>query len=678
MHLHSRRALAALALAGCCTSAQANNYVEFAWTGNTLSHFLAEHEDTGIGIPLIEPYAIRIVGDVAHTADIGLVSQSLVTLADGRLDLTAAGYTNRPEGLFVVDEVGSGPVFIVAVPGLAAAPVFSNEGMLIVTEDSSLQINGVKLVNLNGGTIEMRAGSSTPSLYADLRQGSQVTGAGLLQMHGLLSGEIHSGSSLSLANGTTVASDAVIDGVWSWQSFSRLEGTLTNRGTVTPHQHILAADKLGTLAAGGRFVNEGYLSGEIGLVANIGDPARVTEFVNRGFASVPSLVTSGAAPVRFVNEGTLALRGSLFADNLQFENSGRVELAAGVTATLAGRSAARPLRRMVFRDGAVISGLGTASLTGEAEFFGTTTVTGNQLALRGTLYHGNGANLAGALRWSDGDFTGAWTNSATLTATGRSSGPSIGIRDVFDNLGRVVWSSDLYLREGAVLVNHGTLGTPATSVGGGMFGTTGGAVETVMNFGRLLEEGGGRTRFVGIDFQNLGVIELRDGGEIDFASATLSNLGSIIGNGTLRVGPGFVNHGTIAPGLSPGQLTINGHFANGDDGVLEMELASDTVFDRLVVTRTATLGGTLRLKLLDGYVPEVGDSFRLFGFDALEGAFAHILLDGYDADFELDVGRSFLALSVVSISPAPVPLPPSLALFAGAMALLARYRRRRE
>lgn len=668
------RTLTACALAGALTSAEAANYVEFAWTGNTLTNFLAEYEDAGIGIPLIEPFAIRIVGNTAHTADIGLESQSLVTLTDGRLDLGAAGYTNRPEGIFVVDKPNSGPAFIVALSGLPAAPVFSNEGLFVITEDSGLQVNTVKLVNVNGGVIDVRAGAAITSVDADLRHGSLVTGSGIMQMRGLLSGDITSDASLSLGNGTTQATDAYVSGVWSWQSLARLEGTLTNLGTVTPHQHFSNADALGTLAAGGRFVNKGSVRGEIGLAANVADPSQVTEFVNEGFASVPSLRTSGTAPVRFVNTGTLELRGMLIGNTLEFDNSGTIDIAAGVDSTLAGRNASNPLRRFVFRHGSVFTGEGTAALTGEAEFFGTTTVTGDQLALRGTLYHGTAANFAGALRWSSGDFAGAWTSTATLTATGRSSGPTIGIRDVFDNLGRFTWTNNLDLREGAVLVNHGTLGAPSNSDDGTLRGTVGGVNETVVNFGRLLEEGGGATRFVNVDFQNLGVMELRDDGEFDFFYASLTNLGSIIGNGTLRVGPDFVNHGTIAPGLSPGRLTITGNFENGEDGVLEMEIASATVFDRLVVTRTAKLGGTLRLKLLDGYVPDVGTGFRLFTFDTLEGAFAHVLLDGYEAEFDWLQGSSSLTLSLTSLR--PVPLPPALMLFGGGVAMLAvRHRR---
>jgi len=156
-------------------------------------------------------------------------------------------------------------LFIVATPGLAEAPVFSNEGRFIVTPDTALQINTVKVVNLNGGIIDVGLDAAITTFDADIRDGSLFTGAGIAELRGPTPGAISSESSLSLGNGTTVADDAVIDGLWSWQYMSRLEGTTTNLGVVRGHQFFEAT--LGTLAAGGRFVNEGTVTGgEIGLL----------------------------------------------------------------------------------------------------------------------------------------------------------------------------------------------------------------------------------------------------------------------------------------------------------------------------------------------------------------------------------------------------------------------------
>lgn len=180
-----------------------------------------------------------------------------------------------------------------------------------------------------------------------------------------------------------------------------------------------------------------------------------------------------------------------------------------------------------------------------------------------------------------------------------------------------------------------------------MRGTAGGVVKLVMNFGRLLEQSGGRTGFAGLRFVYPGVVEVRDGGRVDFSDATLEKSDSIIGNGELRVGAiGFVHEGLITPGLSPGKLTIAGNFTNGESGVVELEPASDSVFDVLRITGTTTLGGTLRVRLLDGHA----------------------------AAFSLNSGGRYMTLGIESIM--PVPRPPAVTLLWGALGLLwLRHRR---
>lgn len=75
-------------------------------------------------------------------------------------------------------------------------------------------------------------------------------------------------------------------------------------------------------------------------------------------------------------------------------------------------------------------------------------------------------------------------------------------------------------------------------------------------------------------------------------STTIASAGTLGGAGTL-VGD-VTNNGTIAPGNSPGTLTINGNYTSGAGSVLQMEVDGST-FDRLVITGDATIDGTLQL-----------------------------------------------------------------------------------
>jgi len=80
--------------------------------------------------------------------------------------------------------------------------------------------------------------------------------------------------------------------------------------------------------------------------------------------------------------------------------------------------------------------------------------------------------------------------------------------------------------------------------------------------------------------------------------------GGLSGSGTLR---GRVEVDFIRPGNSPGALTIDGDLVAG---ALELELASASSFDRLVVSGSADIG-SVWFVLLGDYQPVIGDSFQV-------------------------------------------------------------------
>src|SRR5439155_27044776 len=65
------------------------------------------------------------------------------------------------------------------------------------------------------------------------------------------------------------------------------------------------------------------------------------------------------------------------------------------------------------------------------------------------------------------------------------------------------------------------------------------------------------------------------------------------GSGTIDAD--VTNQGTLAPGNSPGAITITGSYAQASDASLEMEIAgtASDQFDRLSITGAASLGGML-------------------------------------------------------------------------------------
>jgi hypothetical protein len=97
---------------------------------------------------------------------------------------------------------------------------------------------------------------------------------------------------------------------------------------------------------------------------------------------------------------------------------------------------------------------------------------------------------------------------------------------------------------------------------------------------------------------------------------TLSGSGTV--NGFLQVNIGA----TLAPGASPGVLTVNSNVTL--QGLTVMELSkSDATNDVLETSRALTYGGTLNLTNLSGALA-AGDQFKLFSAASYAGAFTNL------------------------------------------------------
>src|SRR3954466_3725215 len=73
--------------------------------------------------------------------------------------------------------------------------------------------------------------------------------------------------------------------------------------------------------------------------------------------------------------------------------------------------------------------------------------------------------------------------------------------------------------------------------------------------------------------------------------------GTLKGTGTLG-GPVNNTGGTVAPGASPGLLTISGSYTQGPGGTLQEEITGTALsaFDRLAVGGAVSLDGTLAIQ----------------------------------------------------------------------------------
>ncbi len=172
------------------------------------------------------------------------------------------------------------------------------------------------------------------------------------------------------------------------------------------------------------------------------------------------------------------------------------------------------------------------------------------------------------------------------------------------------------------LYNFNTITTLNGIAGNAIIGGTGN--ETINNDGTIIgsvDLGSGLNQFNNYS-----------GGQLD--AGAVINLGA---------GNRFLSNGILAPG-GPGVLettALTGNFLQFSNGVLEIELGSTSSYDRLAVSGTAELAGTLSVALFGGFVPVKGDQFTvLTAADGVTGEFTN-LDDPLKGNYALHLGTLY-------------------------------------
>jgi outer membrane autotransporter protein len=108
------------------------------------------------------------------------------------------------------------------------------------------------------------------------------------------------------------------------------------------------------------------------------------------------------------------------------------------------------------------------------------------------------------------------------------------------------------------------------------------------------------------------------GGVVVNPNATLGGAGLIVGNVN-------VNGGNISPGNSPGTLSVAGNLVLTGANATLIEIASATNFDRIVVSGTATLGGTLNAVAYGGGTITPGARYDFLQAGSIDGEFDSLI-----------------------------------------------------
>jgi hypothetical protein len=339
------------------------------------------------------------------------------------------------------------------------------------------------------------------------------------------------------------------------------------------------------------------LAGGAGFSWNIGGSAQPTTLVNQGRLVKQGAATATMAPgIAFVNTGTADVQGGALTLASNAAGNGVFAGAAGTTLNF---------------------GSATLGSSSRVETAGAVTLSGNN-----TL---DGFFTAGSVT-----FTGGTTR---FNGSVGSLGSSLALANLarVDFNGAAVVLPPVTLEFGASL--GGTAPITATALtwldggfhGGGPFVVTG--TTTVGPNGPFGKELGRPLTLGSLTIWQGPVVGLRDGARIENPVGGVLRFETdarVIGFGTdLSV----VNRGTMEFAGNARTVSLTGlSFLN--EGTLVHRLGGLASFDRIGLSEPVTFGGTLDVRLMDGFIPASGDTFTLFAHPSRSGEFEAVLGNG--------------------------------------------------
>ena len=298
-----------------------------------------------------------------------------------------------------------------------------------------------------------------------------------------------------------------------------------------------------------------------------------------------TVVTSNGGSFIFAGTGDRVIDGLNFTfDNLTLPN-GSLTVQSG-TLTLTG-NAVLPAGVALNLNG------GTLTNSGTLDIGGTFDLSGGAFAGTGSL------NMTGgALNLALGN-TVAWTNDGALTNTGTLNLAGSTIKNAITNNGTINVGAGLTFDK--AFVNNNTLvlgsGSGTTTFTGGLVQNGSASTSTQLNGGTLA-------------------------GDFTLNGGKLSGSGTVGGSVTIA-------NGTLAPGFSPGAITVQGNLNLDAASVLTVELGGTVQgsgYDFINVQGAATLAGTLNVTSFNGFVAPADSSYTFMNFASSTGRFATVNL----------------------------------------------------
>ena len=333
---------------------------------------------------------------------------------------------------------------------------------------------------------------------------------------------------------------------------------------------------------------------------------------------------------------------------------------------------------LLVKTGGAITGAGTIDIEDSFINRGTITVSGGDLVINSAV----NVNL---------DGEGGYDGDGAIYVTGGNFTCNKALTDTFSghvqiDAGRTATFTEGWRIGGTLDLNGGTTSGTRAKVAGGLFRVVASVdVDNQCEFD--CDTWFGATTVTLTDSADN--IYFASGTEtVIYDTATFTGAGRLYGlagstiilNDDAIIDVRFRAHGVLTveeDGI--GSATTNVAFALDDTSELLIEASDDGVCDFIDSNNSTTyFRGTLYLDFINGYSPEVGDSFTVVEYDIRNGTFASILCDDPNVTLSASYGASSLTLLVTSVGDAStaVPEPSTLMLLAGLLVFVFWKRKR--
>ncbi|MFO6448897.1 autotransporter-associated beta strand repeat-containing protein [Erythrobacter sp. NE805] len=547
---------------------------------------------------------------VGTTTGIGAVTQGAGGVFNlGGFDtvfgsLAGAGTVNLGAGLLTLGGNNASTTFGGVIAGAG--------GRLTKVGTGTFTLTGVNtytgLTTVSAGTLAVTAsGAIAGSVTNDATftnagsVGGSVTNTASFTNTGTVAGSLVNNASGTASNSGTIGGNVTNAGSFTNTSTGTVTGALFNNATGT-------ATNGGTIAGGASNAGTLTSTGTIGTGLENTGTARVQGAVNGFVTNAGSLTltgtTTGITAFSQTAAGTFDLAG--FNTTVgSVAGAGSITLGSAVLTT-GGLNTNTLFSGVIGGTGSLVKvGTGRFTLTGANTYSGGTTISGGALQLgdggtsgaivgpvlnNGMLIvnRSDAYTFAGVISGT-GMFAQIGTGTTTLTGANTYSGGTLVTN------GRLVGNTTAL--QGAIQIDapgvlefaQGTAGTYAGALlGNGRFEKTGAGLLTLT---------GNSSTFTGGSFVVGG--ELRVNGDLRRSVVTVQTGTTLSGTGIIG---GLVaqSGSTIAPGTSPGTLTVNGNVSLAAGSNVVYEIAASAPWDRILATGTASLAGNASFINLSG------------------------------------------------------------------------------